>query len=162
MRKTHRYLNKLICLWVLALMAFSGSAHAQSLPDGVGKETVETACSQCHGLKQATSARLTPEDWKAVVNDMLAQGAVLMEDEIPGVIDYLAKNFPRSTTDGKINVNRTAAKELVDSLHLTADEADALVKYREQNGYFNSWEDLGKVAGLNLKKLEPMKDKLAY
>ena len=162
MEKIDRWMRKISWLAAFAWIGVSLPVQAQSLPDGTGKDTVQLVCSQCHGLSQVTNSKMTTKEWEGVVNDMVARGTPLMDDELPVVIEYLAKNFPPAKADNKINVNTAAAKQLADSLHLTADEAAALVKYRDQNGYFNNWEDLGKVAGLDLKKLEPMKDELAY
>jgi len=36
------------------------------------------------------------------------------------------------------------------------------VHYREQNGKFQSFDDLKKVSGLDLKKIEAKRDRLAY
>jgi competence ComEA-like helix-hairpin-helix protein len=136
------------------------TAHAQDFPDGPGKETTQQACSQCHGLRQVAASKHSPEEWNNIVTDMIGRGATITEEDIPVIVAYLAKSFPKN--GGSINVNRASAKELADSLRLTAEEAEAVVKYREENGYFNKFQDLEKVAGLDIKKLEPARDRLVY
>jgi competence ComEA-like helix-hairpin-helix protein len=166
------------------------SARAQDLPEGKGKEIVADVCAQCHGLRQVVDSKLSPEDWKDTVGRMVSNGAPLADEDVQVVIDYLAKNFPpeksadekaggderasgekaggdakasgSAKADDQININKAEAKEMVASLHLTDDEAASVVKYREEHGEFHGWDDLQKVAGLDIKKLEPMKDRLTY
>ena len=158
------------CVWAVIglaiILGMTAPARAQDLPDGKGKDTVETVCSHCHSLRRVVESKRTPDEWGDIVNEMVDRGAELDEDDIPVVIEYLVKSFPKSNgtekSDEKINVNKAAAKELVDALKLTAEEADAVVQYRSENGLFATFEDLGKVPGLDSKKLEPLKDRLTY
>jgi virginiamycin B lyase len=69
-------------------------ARSQSLPDGNGKETVQTACSTCHELGRVTNTGHTPEDWKNVIDMMINIGARLPADQIGTVNAYLSHNFP--------------------------------------------------------------------
>jgi competence protein ComEA len=147
-------------LITLALMLFTLETSAQTLPEGPGKDTVQQACSQCHGLRSVVVAKHTRQEWDNVVTDMIGRGAALIEPDIPAIVEYLAKSFPK--TAATINVNRATSKELADSLRLTAQEADAVVRHRDENGYFDKFQDLSKVAGLDLKKLESAKDRLQY
>lgn len=148
------------------LFGFSGPgilpAKAQgSLPDGPGKEIVQEACTVCHDSGMiAEAARRSSSDWKDTVEDMVSRGAPLLEGERETVIQYLAKNF--GPDSAKINVNRASAKELETALALSAKEAEAIIRYREQQGNFREWDDLKKVPELDLKKLEAKKDRLSF
>lgn len=72
-----------------------GQAQAQiQLPDGNGKEIVEKACSKCHDLNSITRSGYAQEEWEKIVTDMVSKGASVGEDQIPIVIEYMAKNFP--------------------------------------------------------------------
>ena len=85
-------------LLYIPLAAQEGGA----LPDGDGKELVETVCTQCHGLDSVTGYRRSTEEWKSVVNDMVSRGAPLFEDEVEAVAQYLGKNFgPAAEGDSK-------------------------------------------------------------
>jgi virginiamycin B lyase len=83
-----------------ALFASAVSAQAPAapnrvqLPDGPGKETVEAVCSRCHALDRVVAAGYTRDGWQLMVNQMISNGAPLHPDQIPAVVDYLAKNFP--------------------------------------------------------------------
>ena len=63
------------------------------MPNGPGKEIVLRACVKCHSLKVTTSKRATEDEWATSVNTMVNRGAVLSDDEVDEVIDYLSKNF---------------------------------------------------------------------
>jgi hypothetical protein len=80
------------------LFAFSPAlAQVPLLPEGPAKHTVESACATCHALTQVTGAGHSPEDWDAVVRKMVNAGAQVRADQIPIIVDYLAKNFPPKT-----------------------------------------------------------------
>src|SRR5262245_41397623 len=125
-------------LLMLAAVPLNGSA--QGLPDGAGKETVQQACTRCHLMRSVVVARHTRQEWDNIVTDMVGRGAVITEGEMATIAEYLAKAFPKDTNI--INVNRATSKELATVLTLSAQEADALVRYREENGYFNKFQDL--------------------
>jgi virginiamycin B lyase len=69
------------------------AAQAQQLPDGNGKELVQTVCRQCHGLGEIFQSGYQGDDWKRIVPLMVGYGAALTGDQMPVVIDYLAKNI---------------------------------------------------------------------
>src|SRR5271170_3909775 len=142
-----------------------GSASAQTtaaMPEGVGKAIVQRACSACHAVTVVTSKHASQKEWDQVVNQMLSRGADLTDDEVDTVIEYLAKNYgpldqkatpstdasssdtaaPPPTDPTPVNVNKANAQELESSLGLEKPEAEALVKYREQNGNFKTWHDV--------------------
>ena len=67
---------------------------AIQLPDGEGKEIVQTACAACHSLGNITNSGHSPEEWKTTVAMMLNVGANVPKDKVDTVLDYLIKNFP--------------------------------------------------------------------
>jgi len=60
-----------------------------------------------------------------------------------------------------VNVNSAPAKELVDNLNLTKDEADAIVKARTA-AKIKDYAELSKVQGLDIKKLDPIKSRIKF
>jgi virginiamycin B lyase len=70
------------------------SAGAQGLPEGNGKEMVETLCVGCHELGRVTAAGHTREEWPIVVDMMRNVGVPLSADQARLMTDYLAQNFP--------------------------------------------------------------------
>jgi len=64
------------------------------LPDGDGKQIVQSACAACHSLGNITNSGHSPEDWKTTVAMMLNVGANVPPDKVDTVLNYLVKNFP--------------------------------------------------------------------
>ncbi|HYU78787.1 MAG TPA: hypothetical protein VEK56_07365 [Vicinamibacterales bacterium] len=81
-----------LCIGVLVAPA-RGQRGGQvvQLPEGAGKEIVQTACSKCHGLNLITnSSGNTREGWHALFSSMVA----LPNEQADVVAAYLATNFP--------------------------------------------------------------------
>ena len=155
---TKRVSSWLVFGW---LACWSVPAGAQGLPEGPGKEAIEASCTLCHGLSYITQSSKSLSGWRDIVSDMMARGAPLTKEEFEAVLPYLAMHFgPKESS--KVNVNKASAKELETALALSAREAEAVVRYREQNQGFRTWEDVKKVPGIDAKKIEAGKDRLAF
>src|ERR1700688_1348959 len=94
-------MTKILLLIALALTGLCSALSAQGaatkpLPPGEKKLLVETACTACHELTLIPSTGHTPEDWKLVVERMVAAGAEIPKAEMPAVETYLAKAFPEN------------------------------------------------------------------
>jgi virginiamycin B lyase len=85
--------------FVIAGAAFLAAASASAqgpqqqrpLPDGAGKEIVQSACASCHGVNMIFgSAGYDEAGWRRVFGSMIA----LPEEQAKTVAAYLAKNFP--------------------------------------------------------------------
>ena len=66
-----------------------------ALPNGPGKELVETRCSACHDLERVAAVKRNKQDWPALVANMVGRGAVATPDEVQIIAAYLATNFGR-------------------------------------------------------------------
>jgi cytochrome c5 len=64
-----------------------------ALPDGSGKQLVETRCALCHDLERVAAVKRNKQDWTPIVADMVAWGAPLTGDEAKTITGYLAANF---------------------------------------------------------------------
>ncbi|MBV8082863.1 MAG: cytochrome C [Candidatus Eremiobacteraeota bacterium] len=73
-------------------------ASQDALPDGPGKDILQSTCTKCHGLNRVTSAGYTRDGWLNVVNMMVNAGATLTPDQITTLTDYLAANFPERSS----------------------------------------------------------------
>jgi competence protein ComEA len=153
------------------MLAGLASAYAEApLPDGNGKQLTMRVCNGCHGIKVVIGLRLTKKQWAAVVDKMALDGATATDAEFDAIIEYLAKNFgkaapaPNNSYEGpaKLNLNMATAGELEKALDLPHSEAEAVVQYREENGRFKDFEDLKKVSGLDIKKIEAQKDRFIF
>jgi competence protein ComEA len=162
-------------MWLLSfiiLATLADTPAGTTLPPGNGKDIVQRACVGCHALKVVTSKKATPDQWTTLVNQMVSRGADVDDDDIDTVVKYLSKNFsadsktseehPDRSRQQAVNVNKATANELSAALGLPANDAAAIVAYREQNGNFKTLADLIKVPGIDSKKIESSKDRLRF
>jgi competence protein ComEA len=123
----------------LAVLTFFSPLNAQDLPDAEEKKIFENACSACHGADIVVGIAGNREFWQKSVDTMRARGALGTDDEFRQIVNYLASE-----------------------LEITADEADAIVRYRIDKGKLKDWNDLAKVPGVGIKKLEPLKSRIRF
>jgi len=142
----------------LALLAVKAGAQ---LPDGPGKTETQRICAQCHELARSISLRQDRAGWQATMAKMAGLGAKGTDQEFQEVVEYLTKNFPAEEIP-KINVNSAAAIDLESGLSLRRSHAAAIIEYRTKNGLFKSIEDLKKVPGVDVSKIEAKKDRLVF
>ena len=84
-----------IALMIVVLLCAALPAWSQdTLPEGHGKQAVQTYCVQCHDLNTVTRAGYSQEGWRNNIHMMINVGAALPQDEIEPVIQYLAQHFP--------------------------------------------------------------------
>ena len=144
-------------------ISFITAALAQTepkLPEGEGKATVERICSKCHELEVVARARNTRAGWNSVIDDMVARGAEGTDEELERILDYLAKNL--GGTPAKINVNKATGRELAATLAISKETASAIVSEREKNGPYKQWQDLKRVPGIDLKRIEDKRDRVEF
>lgn len=130
--------------------------QAQDLPEGKGKDVLESVCGACHGTDLVAARRATKEGWSYIVDDMVSRGASATNEQIATIVEYLGKNL------GQVNVNKGKSEEIASVLELTSAQADAIVKYRMDHGDFKTIDDLKKVPELATAKLDSKKDRVAY
>jgi cytochrome c5 len=68
-------------------------AKQVALPEGHGKELVQTRCGLCHDLERIATVKRQKRDWPVIVANMVAWGATATPDESTIITDYLAANF---------------------------------------------------------------------
>ena len=151
-------------LWILAAaaslcLAMPADDEVKALPDGPGKDVVAKVCIDCHTAASFRKMRLNEDEWWDKVGDMVDRGAKADETQQAVVVAYLAKNFGR---DSKVNVNTAPHSELIVVLGFTVAESQVLVAYRTDHGNFKEWRDVLKVPGVDGKKVEALKDKMAF
>ena len=77
----------LLCGWL--------TAHGQTtLPEGAGKEILQSVCAGCHEIGRVLRAGYSAQDWRTVLHMMRNVGAQLPDDQMATLATYLAKNFP--------------------------------------------------------------------
>lgn len=97
------------------------------LPDGEGRQYVETLCTACHDLERVVTQLKSLEAWTATVSDMLARISPNMATETAIISDYLTSHYGvvtsavltqvhSSLTQGDLPAAESLIRENVDSL----------------------------------------------
>src|SRR3954465_2493063 len=141
-----------------ALVLMAGGAWAQDMP---GKAAAARVCIQCHEYERSVAPRQNRAGWQATMDKMIALGAKGTPKEFEDIVDYLATTYPGEEVP-KIKVNEARAIELESGLSLPRSQAAAIIQYRTKNGGFKSIEDLKKVPGIDVAKIEARKDRLVF
>jgi competence protein ComEA len=144
-----------------ALLLLAAGATAQQLPDGPGKAELQKLCSQCHELARSVSMRQDRVGWSETVHKMASLGAKGTPEELKAITDYLAQHYPAGEIP-PIDINKAEAIDLEAGLTLLRSQARLIIKYREEHGPFHSLEDLKKVPGLDVAKIEAKKNRLVF
>ena len=130
------------------------------LPEAPGRDMTVKLCGNCHAAETVASVRLAPDGWREVIARMVAAGAKGTAQELETVFQYVSTQFPVEAQQA-LNLNTAPAVELESVAGLLRKEAAALIAHREKNGPCKKLEDLKKVAGLDYKKIEARKERLA-
>ena len=115
------------------------SAAGANLPAGPGREVLTTACTACHNLNTVVAYRAGKPGWQEVVDNMVLQGAEVLPEEAPVLIDYLVANLgPNSgSTSSKVTLPPGPGKEVVESRCSVCHSVDQAVSIRRTS---EEWE----------------------
>ena len=130
------------------------------LPDAPGRETTVKVCGNCHGAETVASVRLTPDGWRELIARMVSVGAQGTDQELESVLQYLSTQFPVEAQK-PLDLNTAPAVELEAVAGLLRKESAALIAYRQKTGACKKLEDLKNVPGLDYRKIEARKARLA-
>jgi competence ComEA-like helix-hairpin-helix protein len=113
-------------------------------------------CAECHDLERTESLRRTESEWRGTIYEMIDAGAEATDSEYQTILDFLVSNY------GAVAVNRAPAEDLVTVLAISKEDGDAIVAYRTTHGDFDDFDELTKVPGIDLDKLEARKASLRF
>ena len=82
------------------------------------------------------------------------------EKELKTINENENKQEKSEATDTKISINKATVKELQKLDGIGESKAEAIVKYRENNGEFKKIEDIKNVSGIGDSAFEKIKDKI--
>ena len=145
----------------ISFCSWHSTAAAQSVPDGPGRQEMETKCKQCHELARSISVRQDRDGWTTTMAKMVAFGMKGSEKELALIVDYLAKNYPADDIP-KVNVNKATAIELESDAEPAAFPGRRRAGLPAKNGDFKSLDDLKKVPMIDAEKIEARKDRIAF
>lgn len=95
-KQRNRTSTLLAVLGLLSAASVSADESQVRLKDGDGKPLVEANCSICHSLDYIplNSVFLDRKGWEGSVNKMIkAMGAPIRGEDVPAIVDYLARNY---------------------------------------------------------------------
>jgi len=72
------------------------AAGTVTLPNGPGRELVETRCAVCHTLERVTIVKREKRDWEAIVARMYERWGVAAPEEAQAISAYLVAQFGRN------------------------------------------------------------------
>ena len=133
---------------------------AQS-PANPGLAAAQRMCSGCHEYERSISVRQDRDGWKATINKMLSMGAQGSDEGFTLVLEYLSANYQAQAAP-KLNVNSARAIDFESRLSLKRSEAAAVIEYRDKHGKFKSLEDLKRIPGVAVEKIEAKKEILVF
>lgn len=145
----------------LLLFALLAAPAFAQLPDGPGKAQTEKICSQCHEIERSVSLRQDRAGWQATIDKMVSLGAKASDKDLQSVLDYLTAHYPADDVP-RLNVNTARAIEFESALGLKRSESAKIIEYREKHGPFKSIDDLKKVPGIDVAKIDAKKDRLTF
>jgi competence protein ComEA len=156
MRSVFRWNTKTFLL----VLVWGASASAQ-LPAGAGREETVKLCSNCHEIERSVSLRQDRDGWKTTINKMMGQGAQGSVEEFAAALEYLTAHYPANGLP-PLNVNTARAIDFESRLSLKRSESALVIKYRAEHGDFKSIEDLKKVPGVDVAKIDAKRASLIY
>jgi competence ComEA-like helix-hairpin-helix protein len=132
-------------------------AEVKSAEEIKAEEAFTRTCVKCHPVDRVVGSRRTRSQWEEVMTTMqTARGAVIADEDWEIIQSYLVKHY------GRVNVNRATIDDLVEVLGVTPELADAIVKYRKEHGNFADYDTFAKVPGLDLEKMEKLRDAISF
>src|SRR5262245_8876173 len=131
--------------------------EAKSPEELKAEDTFTRNCIKCHPADRIAGSRRTRSQGEEVMTTMqAARGAVITDEDWDMIQTYLVKHY------GRVNVNRGTADDLAEVLGLAPETAAAVVKYRKEHGEFVDYDAFSKVPGLDLEKLEKLRDAISF
>ena len=149
--------------WFLAALSAAAPVAApqppaaQETPDAAAERaTLSTVCSECHDANAVEGPLRLPAEWDETISKMKSYGATARPDQFAQVRAYLLRSF------GRVSVNNAPPGDLAPVLDVTSEVAEAVVKYRTDNGKFAGLDDLKKVPGIDAAKVDKRKARLVF
>jgi competence protein ComEA len=136
--------------------AAAGRTVESRFPAGPGRDALFKVCKECHGPESVLGQLKTREEWSKTLDEMATNGASGTDQEWNQILDYLATHY------SLIFVNKATAKELESTLEVDAAAAEAIVSARTDKGALKTIDELKRVPGVDVLKIDARKDRLVF
>ena len=87
----------LFCTLAATAIAADGTRNLDDLPSGPGRDVLVRSCLNCHDLNVVLARGRTRSEWADVTGLMIDRGAVISEQDLKILLDYLADVAPPPT-----------------------------------------------------------------
>ena len=120
------------------------------------KATIGRVCAECHAAERILQSRRTRTQWGEVLEEMIAQGAKVNDEDYDVITGWLIKNY------GRVYVNLAPGDEMVAVLGVTEADAEKIVAYRKEHGKFADFDALLKVPSVSAEALNAARPAVAF
>ena len=124
--------------------------------DAAAYAALQRVCAGCHGLDVIETGFRTREEWNSTVNLMKGNGAEGTAEQFAQLTDYLIRY------QSSLNVNKATADEIKAWLDIDEKVARAIVDHRNMNGAFKTIDELKKVPGIDVSKVDARKNRALF
>lgn len=69
------------------------------LSDSEGEALLKRACTSCHAIERVNNARFAPERWRVVTLDMRERGAMIEDEELEKLVEWLGRTKGTNDSD---------------------------------------------------------------
>jgi len=125
-------------------------------PQSEPPENFRRVCVRCHTSDRVVQGRRFKSQFEELIEQMIARGAVVNDEDYEVIIKYLVTEF------GRVDVNKAPAAELAEVLHLTEAEAEAVVAARKAAGRFADFDALKAAPGVPVDAITKRRDALFF
>ncbi|WP_087971735.1 helix-hairpin-helix domain-containing protein [Oceanobacillus rekensis] len=80
--------------------------------------------------------------------------------DVPKIGNVSEGSTADNTSNGKVKINYATQTEIETLSGIGPSKAQAIIQYREENGFFNTLEDLLQVSGIGQKTLENLQEEI--
>ncbi len=149
--------KRIFWIGILCLAGCSAlAAQGPSSERDESKRTFEKVCGNCHPLKTVVGGRRSPIQWEETFVKMIGLGAKASDDDFSMALDYLIRTY------GRVNVNRAPTLDIIEVLGIPSEQAQAIVAYRREHGFYADFDALSKTPGVDLEKLKALRDAVSF
>jgi hypothetical protein len=134
---------------VINKLPAANGTEAAAAPAAIGAR-VALVCTSCHGVQTYSQLRVSRDEWRRYVYEMMLHGAQVRLEEFEPITDYLASAYgpsspvagpptPPAPAQGDALVNRACASschalDLVTAVRRTPDDWDAVLTRMQNHG----------------------------
>ena len=138
--------------------AAAPAAGQDNASDAAGKALLDGVCASCHGADLTTSKQSTRQEWQETIDRMKGYGAVMTDQQVTTLLDYLEKNHgPKqaATATGTATASADAGKVAMDSFCTNCHDLDLVTG---RTGTQTEWQEIvdrmnGRGAGVPEKDI---------